>query len=355
MILESLENVLGGSDLTAEQASAVMEEILSGQASSTQAAALLVALAMKGETESELLGMAQALRGKTYLFSQYGPVEVGLSNIERRMLPRPALPAGESSSAVEPAATFNISSAVAFVVAGAGVHVLEQGHRSGNSELESAGVLEALGVNTRIPAWKIAQSVAEVSLGFVFEPVISEAMERVLFAYHNIPVPTSFNLLLPLLNPGGAPALVLGVHSMEITGTVARVAARMGVRRAFVFHGSDGLDEITNTGPTKLVEVQDGQTLVSRIEPGDFGFPAVRLKDLAGGDARQNAEMILAILCGEKSSRRNVVLLNAAPGIVCGGKARDLAEGVRVAAQSIDSGNALRILKHLVSFTQQVS
>ena len=129
----------------------------------------------------------------------------------------------------------------------------------------------------------------------------------------------------------------------------------MGVRRAFVFHGSDGLDEITNTGPTKLVEVQDGQTRVSRIEPGDFGFPAVRLKDLAGGDARQNAEMILAILCGEKGSRRNVVLLNAAPGIVCGGKARDLAEGVRVAAQSIDSGNALRILKHLVSFTQQVS
>ena len=353
MILESLEKVVGCGDLAAEEASAAMEEILSGQASSTQMAALLVALAMKGETESELFGMAQTLRGKAYLFNQYGPVEVGLSNTERRMLSHPAAPAEGVAGAAEPAATFNISSAVAFVVAGAGVHVLEQGHRSGNSELESAGVLEALGVSTRIPAWKIAQCVADVGLGFVFEPVISEAMERVLFAYQEIPVPTAFNLLLPMLNPGGAPALVLGVHAAEITRTVARVVARMGVRRAFVFHGSDGLDEITNTGPTELVEVQDGQTRVSRIEPGDFGFPAVRLEELAGGDARQNAEMVLSVLRAEAGPRRNVVLLNAAPGIVCGGKARDLAEGVQVAAQSIDSGQALRVLQRLAAFTQQ--
>ena len=177
MILESLEKVLSRSDLTVEEASAAMEEILSGQASSTQMAALLVALAMKGETESELLGMAQTLRGKAYLFNQYGPVEVGLSNIERRMLSHPATPAEGVVGVAEPAATFNISSAVAFVVAGAGVHVLEQGHRSGNSELESAGVLEALGVNTRIPAWKIAQSVADVGLGFVFEPVQNSWLE----------------------------------------------------------------------------------------------------------------------------------------------------------------------------------
>ncbi|MCH8266677.1 MAG: anthranilate phosphoribosyltransferase [Acidobacteria bacterium] len=344
---------MGCGDLAAEEASAAMEEILSGQASSTQMAALLVALAMKGETESELFGMAQTLRGKAYLFNQYGPVEVGLSNAERRMLSHPAASAEGVAGAAEPAATFNISSAVAFVVAGAGVHVLEQGHRSGNSELESAGVLEALGVSTRIPAWKIAQCVADVGLGFVFEPVISEAMERVLFAYQDIPMPTAFNLLLPMLNPGGAPALVLGVHAAEITRTVARVVARMGVRRAFVFHGSDGLDEITNTGPTELVEVQDGQTRVSRIEPGDFGFPAVRLEELAGGDARQNAEMVLSVLRAEAGPRRNVVLLNAAPGIVCGGKARDLAEGVQVAAQSIDSGQALRVLQRLAAFTQQ--
>jgi len=359
MILNCLEKTLHGNDLTVEEASSVMEEILSSQASQAQTAALLITLAMKGETEEELLGMARILRGKTYLFSQYGPVEVGLSNTERGMLPGSSLLPEGSSSTVEPASTFNIASAVAFAVAGAGVHVLQQGHRSTNNELESAGVLEALGINTRIPAWKVAQCVADVGLGFVFEPVISEAMEHLLFAVREIPVPTAFNLLLPMLNPGGAPALVLGVHSAAMAETVARVVARMGVRRAFVFHGSDGLDEITNTGPTVLAEVQaedkGGRIQISRIEPGDFGLPAGRMEDLEGGDARRSADMILSVLQGEKGPRRNVVLLNAAPGIVCGGKALDLAEGVQVAARSIDSGQALQVLKRLAEFTNRAS
>lgn len=353
MILDALEKVLHGANLTVEESSAIMEEILSGQATATQTSALLIALAMKGETEEELLGMARILRGKTYLFNQYGPVEVGLSNTERRMLLD--TPPDASRSPVEPGATFNIASAVAFVVAGAGVRVLQQGHRSANSDLESAAVLEALGINTRIPAWKVAQCMDGAGLGFVFEPVISEAMEHLLFAYREIPVPTAFNLLLPMLNPGGAPALVLGVHSAAITETVARVLARMGVRRAFVFHGSDGLDEITNTGPTALAEVREGQIQLSRIEPGEFGVPAGRLEDLEGGDARKSADLILAVLQGEQGARRNVVLLNAAPGIVCGRKARDLAEGVRVAAESIDSGRALGVLRQLAEFTHRLS
>jgi anthranilate phosphoribosyltransferase len=353
MILECLEKVLHRNNLIVDEASAVMEEILSGQASTTQTAALLISLSMKGETEEELLGMARALRGKTYLFNQYGPVEVGLSNVERRML-LPTSPPGElPSAAVGPAATFNIASAVAFVVAGAGVHVLQQGHRSLNSELESAAVLDSLGINTRLASWKIAESVAKVGLGFVFEPVISEAMEHLEFAYREIPVPTAFNLLLPMLNPGGAPGLVLGVHSAAVAETVARVVARMGVRRAFVVHGSDGLDEITIAGTTVLAEIQDEQVQMHRIKPGDFGIPEGRLEDLEGGDARRSAEVILSVLHGEKGPWRNVVVLNAAPGIVCGGKARNLEEGVSLAAQSIDSGRAHQVLERLAEFTHQ--
>ncbi|MGH9784765.1 MAG: anthranilate phosphoribosyltransferase [Terriglobia bacterium] len=348
MILECLKKALQPEGLTAEEAAEAMEEILAGQATPTQTAALLVALAMKGETEDELWGMARVLRGKTYLFSQYGPVEVGLSNSERRLLQ----PEGFSPGGAEPAATFNISSAVAFVVAGAGAHVLQQGYRSADNELDSAGVLEALGINTRIHPAKIAQCVAEAGLGFVFEPVISETMERLLFAFREIPVPTAFHLLLPLLNPGGAPALVIGVHSAAMTEPVARVAARMGVRRAFVVHGTDGLDEITNTEATRLVELRDGKIYSYLIEPGDFEFPVVDLEDLAGGDAQVCAEQVRAVLQGEASARRDVVLLNAAPGIVCAGKARTLVEGIRMAEQSIDSGRALRVLESVARLSQ---
>jgi anthranilate phosphoribosyltransferase len=353
VILDCLEKVLRSQDLSAEESSKLMEEVLSGEATSTQTAAFLVALAMKGETEEELLGMARVLRGKAYLFSQYGPVEVGLANTERRMLTGagPAAAAEAPGESVVPGSTFNIASAVAFVVAGAGVRVLQQGHRSSGSELESAAVIESLGINTRLPAWKIAQCLSEVGLGFVYEPVISQAMERILFAFREIPVPTAFNLLLPMLNPGGAPALALGVHSSAIVETVARVLARMGIRRAFVFHGSDGLDEITNTGPTLVAEVNDGKIETRRIEPGDFGIAAGRFEDLAGGDARRSADIIESILEGEQGPRRNVVLLNAAPGIVCGGKARDLAEGVRLAGESIDSGRARAILRRLAHFS----
>ncbi|MBI4443420.1 MAG: anthranilate phosphoribosyltransferase [Acidobacteria bacterium] len=353
MILDCIEKVFHGQNLTVEQAAAAMEEILSGEATATQSSALLVALAMKGETEQELLGMARVLRGKTYLFSQYGPVEVGLCNSERRLL----LPESEEqesrSAGVAPGATFNISTAVAFVAAGAGVRLLQQGHRSANSELESAGVLEALGINTRLPVWKIARGVAEVGLGFVFEPVISQAMEQLSFAYREIPVPTAFQLLLPMLDPGGAPGLVIGVHSARMTETVANVVAQLGVRRAFVFHGSDGLDEITNTGPTTLAEVREGRISVSQIQPGDFGFPVVRLEELAGGDASQCAVVIRSILQGEAGPRRHVVLLNAAPVIVCAGKAKDLAEGVKLAAEAIDSGRALQALERMAAFSQQ--
>ncbi len=356
MILECLDKLLHRRDLTAGEAAFVMREILSGEASPTQTAAVLIALAVKGETEDELLGMVRELRGKAYLFNQYGPVEVGLSNTERRML-LPSQVAGSTgatgSEATEPGATFNIASAVAFVVAGAGIKVLQQGHRTLGSGLESAAVLELLGIETRLPSWKIARCVGEAGLGFVFEPVISEAMEHLLFAFREIPIPTAFNLLLPMLNPGNAPALVLGVHSAAITKTVAAVLANLGVRRAFVVHGSDGLDEITNTGSTLIAEVGDGSVRTMDIEPNNAGLPPGRLEDLAGGDARRSAEIIISVLKGEQGPRRNVVLMNAAPGIVCGGKARNLPEAVQVAAESIDSGRAWGVLQRVVALTSR--
>ena len=349
MILDCLKKALQPTDLTVEEASSAMQEILSGEATATQTAALLVALAMKGETEAELWGMLRVLQGKRYLFGQYGPVDVGLSNSDRRWLAPERLSAEDGESAV----TFNISSAAAFVVAGAGARALQQGYRSAEQELESAGVLEALGINTRIHPARIARCVAETGLGFVFEPVIGEAMECLRFAFREIPVPTAFHLLLPLLNPGGAPALVIGVYSEERVGIVARVAAKMSLRHAFVFHGADGLDEITNTGATSLAELRDGNIQSHRIEPGDFGFPVGSLKDLAGGDAQVCAEQIRAVLGGEPGPRRQVVLLNAAPGIVCAGKAQDLAEGVRAAEQAIDSGRALGVMEALARLSRE--
>ena len=351
MILDCLKKSLQPTDLTVEEASSAMEEILSGEASATQTAALLVALAMKGETADELWGMLRVLQGKRYLFGQYGPVDVGLSNSDRRWLQPERLSAEDGESAV----TFNISSAAAFVVAGAGARALQQGYRSADQELESAGVLEALGINTRIHPAKIARSVSETGLGFVFEPVIREAMERLLFAFREVPVPTAFQLLLPLLNPGGAPALVVGVHSEAMVEVVAGLAAKMELHHAFAFHGTDGLDEITNTGATTLAELRGGKIENHRIEPGDFGFSAGSLKDLAGGDAQVCAEQIRAVLGGEPGPRRQVVLLNAAPGIVCAGKARDLSEGVRAAEQAIDTGRALEVLQALARLSRKDS
>ena len=354
MILDCLEKVLRQETLTEEEAAAALAEILSGEASPVQASALLVALAMRGESEAELLGMARVLRGQTRLVSQYGPAEVGLCHSERKLL-LPQLLSGVAAAGEVGPAPFDIFSAVAFVVAGAGVHVLAQSWRSANSDLESAGVLEALGIRTQIPAGQIARGVVEVGLGFVLEPLVREAMSCFHFADREVPVPTAFHLLLPLLNPGGAPALVVGVYSARMTETVARVVARLGVRRAFVFHGSDGLDVISNTGPTTLIEIENGQTNVRRIEPGDFGLPVGRLDELTGGDASQCAAVIRSILQGAAGPRRQVVLLNAAPAIVCGGKDRDLAEGVQKAAAAIDSGRALQALQNLARFTHQTS
>ena len=354
-ILDGLEKVLTKKDLTREEAAEITQAILSGEASPVQEAAFLVALSMKGETEAELLGVASVLRGKTYFFNQYGPVEVGLSSSEHRLLLASRVSAGSAFASAGAASTFNISTAVALTVAGAGVHVLQQGYRSQDWGLESSGVLEALGINTQIPVWKIDRSVAEVGAGFVFEPVISEVMGCLQFAFREIPVPTVFDLALPLLNPGGAPGLVVGIHSARLTETVARVVAQMGVQQAFVFHGSDGLDAITNTGPTQLAEVNGSGIRLHQIQPGDFGFPVARLEDLSGGDAKRNAEIITAILHGEPGARRNVVLLNAAPAIVCAGKAKNLAEGVRLAAESIDQGRAAQVLAKLASFSHQIS
>jgi anthranilate phosphoribosyltransferase len=350
-ILDGLEKVLQKGDLTQEQAAEITQEILSGEASPVQEAAFLVALSMKGETEMELLGVASVLRGKTYFFNQHGPIEVGLSSSEHRLLAK-----SRASGARDGAAsTFNISTAVALVVAGAGVRVLQQGYRSQDWGLESSGVLEALGINTGIPAWKIDKGVAEVGAGFVFEPVISEVMGCLLFAFREIPVPTVFDLTLPLLNPGGAPGLVVGIHSAKLTETVARVVSQMGVQRGFVFHGADGLDAISNTGMTQLAEVRDGAVSLHQIQPGDFGLPIAKLEDLSGGDAKRNAEIITGILQGKRDARRDIVLLNAAPAIVCAGKAGNLKEGVLVAAEGIDSGQALQVLERLVEFTHRSS
>ena len=331
-----------------------MEEILSGDASAgANVGASGRPPAMLGRNPSGVAGnVAQALHAKTYLFGQYGPIDVGMACMERKLLAsREPSPSGAGTQG--PAGTFNISTAAALVVAASGAHVLQQSYRSQDADLESSAVLEALGVSTRVPAPRIDRMVAEAGVGFVFEPVISETMERLRFAFQEIPVPTIFALLLPLLNPGGAPNLVVGVHSAELTQKMAEVVADMGVRRAFVFRSSDGLDAISNTGTTQLFEVRQGAISAHEIRAGDFGLPAAHLDDLGGGNAATNAEIILEILRGQPGARRNIVLLNAAPGIVCAGKASSLEEGIRLAADAVDSGRALSVLQSLVNLSHQ--
>lgn len=354
MIFDCLEKILHGSSLTTEESSAVMEEILSGEASLTQESAFLVALAMKGESEAELLGMLRSLREKAPFLHQYGPVEVAISNTDRGafLLPRSF---GEARSGGKPGDSFDVGTAAAFVVAGAGVHALQQALCSDDRSMGSDMVLEALGIDTRLSAAAIGQCVSAVGIGFVFEPVSTEAMERFRLAYRDIPVPTAFNLLLSMLNPGGAPAMVLGVHSVALQQTVAGTLARMGVRQAFVFAGGDGPKETANDGRATVAELRKSNVQVGLLDPADFGFPAVGQEDLSAGEAPNNAEAILSVLQGEQGSRRNLVLLSAAPGIVCGGKARDLAEGVRVASSAIDSGEALRRVRSLADLSRRLS
>ena len=349
IITEAVRALVDRKDLSRIEAAAAMEAIMSGAATNAQIAAFLTALRMKGETVEELIGFAQVMRQKAVKVRTRAGEVVGATGTDREMLIDTAGTGGDASG------TFNVSTATAFVVAGAGLKVAKHGNRSVSSLCGSADVVETLGINIELPPAKVARCVDEVGIGFLYAPLLHTAMKHVMAARREMGIRTVFNMLGPLTNPAGANAQVIGVYSDALTEPLARVLAELGTLRAFVVHGADGLDEISNTGPSHISEVHEGVVRSSSVRPEDFGLPCASIQELRGGDREENAEIIRQVLAGEAGPRRDIVLMNAAAALVVGGKARDFKEGVALAAQSIDSGAAAAKLAGLIALSQRLA
>lgn len=334
MIRDALARIAAGRDLTMAEARDVMMEIMEGQATPAQIGAFLIALRMKGETTDEITGCAQAMRENA--------IEV---KPKRDALVDTCGTGGDGSG------TFNISTTVAFVAAGAGVAVAKHGNRSVSSRCGSADLLQELGVNVQLSAEQAARCIDEVGIGFLFAPLFHPAMKHALPPRQEIGLRTIFNLLGPLSNPAGATRQLVGVYDPDLTETVAKVLLALGGEHAFVVHGADGLDELSVTGPNRVSQLRDGQVETFSIDPRELGLPQARLSDLSGGGTEENAATTTALLKGENGPKRDVVLLNAAAALVAGGKAAGLGDGLELAAEAVDSGAALGKLNELIEFS----
>jgi anthranilate phosphoribosyltransferase len=325
-------------NLSEAEAAAAMEEILSGGASGALIGGFLIALSMKGETVDEVVGFARVMRSHA-------------TRIPCKSEPESLFDTcGTGGDGLH---TFNISTVSAFVVAGGGVTVAKHGNRSISSRCGSADVLEALGVNVRLTPEQVAASIDEAGIGFLFAPLIHPAMKHAQPIRAELKMRTVFNMLGPLTNPAGAGAQVVGVFEQRLVVLLAEALRRLGVRRAFVVHGSDGLDEITTTGTTLVAEAANGQVAERIVTPADFGLATARPEDLAGGDRDENAAILRSILAGAAGPKRDIVIANAAAALVAAGQASDFRTGAEKAAESIDSGKAKAKLEELVRFTAQ--
>lgn len=336
MIKEAIAKVVTGINLAEAEAEAVMREIMQGEATDAQIAAYITALRMKGESVEEITGSARVMREKAAHVKVDAPYQVDTCGT-----------GGDLSH------TFNISTTAAFVVAGAGVAVAKHGNRSVSSKSGSADVLQALGVNIELPPHRVEECLSEVGIAFLFAPMMHQAMKYAIGPRREIGIRTIFNLLGPLTNPAGVKSQIMGVYSADLTGLLARVLGNLGLSHAYVVHGMDGLDEITITDRTKISEYKDGVVNDYYIHPSDFDLPTGKPEDIKGGDSRENATITEYILKGQSGPRRDIVLLNAAAGLAASGKAKDIREGIRIAAESIDSGAAMKKLEQLKKFTNK--
>ena len=336
MIKEAIAKVVTGTSLSEAEAEGVMREIMQGEATDAQISAYITGLRMKGETVEEITGSARVMREKAVHIKLSAPFQVDTCGT-----------GGDMSH------TFNISTTVAFVVAGAGVAVAKHGNRSVSSKSGSADVLQALGVNIEMPSHRLEECLNEVGIAFLFAPMMHQAMKFAIGPRREIGIRTIFNVLGPLTNPAGVKAQIMGVYSADLTGLLARALGNLGVTRALVVHGMDGLDEITITERTKVSEFKDGSVNDYYIHPSDFDLPTGKAGDLKGGDAKANAAISLDILKGEQGPRRDIVLLNAAAGLMAAGKAKDFRDGIQLAGDAIDSGAALQKLEDLRKFTNR--
>jgi anthranilate phosphoribosyltransferase len=346
MIFDALNRIACQHEsLSRDEARAVMSEVLDGQCNDTQIAALLVALRMKGETVDEIVGFAEAIRAAASPLPVADGAALNAAGTGRDALVDTCGTGGDAIG------TFNISTATAFVAAGAGVRIAKHGNRSVTSKCGSADVIEALGVNLFLAPEQIAACLTKVGIAFLYAPAMHSAMKHVQRARQELRLRTVFNLLGPLTNPAGASAQVAGVYALDLVEKLAEALSMLGLRRAMVVHGLDGLDEITISSPTRVAELRDGKLRTFEITPEEFGLKRAPLSEISGGDANVNAEIIREVLSGKSSPRRDVVLLNASAALVAAGVVNHLAEAMPIAAQSIDSGAALKKLNALIDFT----
>jgi len=334
VIREAIDTLVSGQSLTMEQAAGVMDEIMSGEATPAQFGAFVTALRLKGETVEEIAGMAQVMRERAVPVAASGPVVDTCGT------------GGDGSQ------TFNISTTVAFVVAGAGLKVAKHGNRGMSSGCGSADVLEQLGVKIDLGAREVENCLDQVGIGFMFAPIFHPAMKYASAPRREIGIRTVFNILGPLTNPAGANAQMLGVADSSLTLKMAEVLKLLGCQHALVVHGEDGLDEITLGGRTTVCELNKGVIKGYSINPEDFGFPRASVESLKGGSPQHNADTLLRVLKGEKGPRRDIVLLNAAAALVAGDKAQTMEDGIALARETIDSGRALEKLEGLIAVSQ---
>jgi anthranilate phosphoribosyltransferase len=328
--------VAEGTPLSREEATAAFDRIMSGEATAAQIGAFLMALRLRGETVDEIAGAVQVMRDR----------------MVRVEAPEDAIDVVGTGG--DGAGSVNISTCAAFIVAGCGVPVAKHGNRALSSRSGAADVLGALGVATDLKPEDISACIADAGIGFMFAPNHHAAMRHVGPARTELGIRTIFNLLGPLSNPAGVRRQMVGVFARHWVEPIAEALARLGSTRVWVVHGSDGLDEITVTGPTYVAEVDAGAVRSFEVSPEDAGLPRARAEDLRGGDATENARRLRAVLEGERNAYRDVSILNAAAALIVAGRAKDLAEGAELARRSIDDGDANYRLERLAQVSNRV-
>ena len=331
MIQEAIGKLVEGWHLSADEAEKVMDLIMTGEATQAQIGAYLVALRMAGETPEEIAGSVRSMRAKATWVKTKHPFVIDVVGT-----------GGDGTH------TFNISTSAALVVAAAGQPVAKHGNRAVSSKSGAADVLKALGVNIEASPEKVGECIDETGVGFLFAPMLHGAMKHAIGPRRELAMRSIFNVMGPLTNPARAQSQLVGVYAPELTELVADVLRQVGCQKALVVHGSDGMDELTLTGPSRVSEWDGSEIRTYDVTPEDAGLERADADALKGGEPAENADITRAILAGENGPKRDIVLLNAAAALIAANKAENLREGVGQAASAIDSGEAARVLSHLV-------
>jgi anthranilate phosphoribosyltransferase len=334
MIKEMIVKLMENKHMTQVEAKAAMDAIMGGEATQAQIGSFLTALRLKGETVEEITGFALSMREKAI-----------------KSLPDVPYLIDTCGTGGDNAHTFNISTGAAIIAAAAGVHVAKHGNRSVSSRCGSADVLEALGVRIELPAQTAARCIEETGFGFLFAQLFHGAMKHAAGPRRELGIRTVFNLLGPLTNPAGAQGQLMGVYEGALTETVANVLKNLGTERAMVIHSLDGLDEISVCGKTKVSELKDGGIVTYELDPRGFGMPQRLPGEITGEGPKENAASIHSVFEGAQGAKRDILLLNAGAAIYVGKKAKDIAEGVTLAKQAVDSGAAMQKLNEIITFT----